>query len=246
MIGSDRRRRGPAALRDSTVRILLVRDDSTPAHRWQRALPSQGLCAEVAASPQAVVDALHANRYDLLILEVPDRVGFRICRSVRAAGLTVPMLLLAPRVSAGSHVNGTEAVGDDDLTGQLAFLRHNGGPSSHGIVVGGLTLDPITRRVYRDRRRIDLTSKEFALLEYLMRHAGEPLRRSAIAEHVWGVRWDRRTNVIDVFISHLRKKLHAPGDRPVIYSVRGVGYLVAGDRPAATLRRPVEAHPCHD
>lgn len=210
------------------MRILLVNDRSTPGQRLKSALQSQDLNAEATANPATAIEMLRANRYDLLILDVPDRVSLRVCRSVRAAGLLVPILLLAARTAAGSRVNGVDELTDDYLSEHLPFLRNHNGSGRQDLVVGGLTLDPVTRQVYRNSRRIDLTSKEFALLEYLMRHAGQPLRRSTIAEGVWGVRWDRRTNLIDVFISHLRKKLHAPGDRPIIYSVRGVGYLVPG------------------
>lgn len=222
------------------MHILLVMNDLTVAQRWERSLRSHGLDADATANAAAALESLHASPYDLLILDLPDRVALRICRTVRAANLPVPILLFGLRERAGRRMNGHDAVGDEYWLKPLAFLQRTSGPATHTIVVGDLTLDPVTRQVHRGRRLVDLTSKEFALLEYLMRHAGQPLSRSKIAEHVWGVLWDRGTNLIDVFISRLRQKLHAPGERPIIRSVRGVGYLVAN---AGNGRRAGVDHP---
>ncbi|HYN10910.1 MAG TPA: response regulator transcription factor [Vicinamibacterales bacterium] len=226
------------------MRILLVRDEPAAARRVKRVLQTQGFDVEVT-SDAATMEALRAGVYDLLILDAPDRASLMICRNVRTAGITVPILVLSSRRRVADRVKGLDAGADDYLTKPLAtseltahvraLLRRNGGPAIHPIVVGDLRLDPVTRQVSRGRRRIDLTSKEFALLEYLMRHAGQPLSRSMIAEHVWGVRWDRLTNVIDVFISHLRKKVDLPGDRRLLQAVRGVGYVIGRSGRGAVL-----------
>ena len=228
--------RAAVAVRDWTVRILIVTDDPTLARRWDRALRSHGVTVDVTANGDVAVESLDHAAYDLILLDLPDPVALRICRTVRAAASTIPVLLFGVRERAGERMNGHE-VGDEYLMKPLTFLQRHNGSRADAVVVDDLTLDPVTRQVYRGRRHVDLTSKEFALLEYLMRHAGQPLSRAKIAEHVWGVHWNRGTNVIDVFISHLRQKLHSPGERPVIYSVRGVGYLVAtaGHRAVATL-----------
>ena len=116
-----------------------------------------------------------------------------------------------------------------------ALLRRTGSFHAQPLIVSDLTLDPVTRRVSRGERDIDLTPKEFALLEFLMRRAGRPLTRRLIAEHVWGVHWDRRTNVIDVVISNLRKKIEWRSERPLLHPVRGIGYLIAAAGPDLAL-----------
>lgn len=123
----------------------------------------------------------------------------------------------------------------------MTRIRRTSSFRAHQLLVWDLTLDPVTRRVSRGARDIDLTPKEFALLEFLMRRAGRPLTRRLIAERVWGVDWDRRTNVIDVVISNLRKKIESRSERPLLYPVRGIGYLIAA--PIATLRSAESDYP---
>lgn len=231
------------------MRILIVENEPTVVRRIKRGLQKQGFAVEVTSGAAGTIDCLRTSVYDLLILDAPDRDGVQMCRHVRATGTRVPILMLSSRRRVADRVKGLDAGADHYLTKPLArselsahvraLLRRNGAPSVHPIVVGDLRLDPMTRQVNRGRRRIELTSKEFALLEYLMRHAGHPLTRSMIAEHVWGVRWDRLTNVIDVFISHLRKKVDGTGDRRLLHAVRGVGYVLASaGRAALPSRRP--------
>jgi DNA-binding response OmpR family regulator len=228
------------------VRILIVKQPGAVGN-IEQAVRSIGFETERLVEHQATLNSLRGSRYDLLILDLPDCDSIGICRDVRAAGLSMPILVLASGTRVANRINALDAGADDYVCKPVgsreigarvrALLRRTGGTGMHAIVVDDLTLDPLTKRVHRGRRRIELTGREFALLEYLMRHAGRPVSRTMIAEHVWGVRWHRRTNVIDVFISHLRTKVDPPTDRRLIHAVRGVGYLV-GLRGQAVYDRP--------
>lgn len=184
------------------------------------------------------MDRAGITTYDLIILDVmlPRMDGFGVCRHLRAMGLDVPILMLSARGMIEDRVKGLDMGSDDYLTKPFAFaelsarvraLLRRRKPSAFLLLqIADLRLDPGTRVVKRADRRIDLTPKEFALLEYLMRNAGQVLTRTMIAEHVWDFTWDRLTNVIDVFISHLRKKIELPEERRLIHAVRGVGYVL--------------------
>jgi DNA-binding response OmpR family regulator len=222
------------------------------ARRVKRGLQTQGFDVEVTLGA-AAVECLRTGSHDLLILDAPDPENLTICQDVRAAGSSIPIVMLSTRRRVADRVKALDAGADECLNKPLArrelgahvraLLRRNGSPGISPIVIGDLRLDPLTRQVSRGGRRIELTSKEFALLEYLVRHAGQPLSRSMIAEHVWGIQWDRLTNVIDVFISHLRKKVDVPGDRRLLHAVRGVGYVIANAERAAAPRRHLPAPP---
>ena len=229
------------------MHILIIENEPTAARLLKRELQKQGFDVEVTSS----IDSLRTIVCDMLILDAPDRDGWRMCRSVRATGVRVPILMLSSRRRVADRVRGLDAGADGYLTKPFAqrelsahvraLLRRNGGPGVHPVIVGDLRLDPVARLVSRGRRRVELTSKEFALLEYLMRHAGRPVTRAMIAEHVWGVHWDRLTNTIDVFISHLRRKVDLPADRRLLHAIRGVGYAIG--TPAGSLARREDGLP---
>lgn len=201
------------------MRILVVEDEPKVAQFIQNGLIEEQFAVDLAADGAGALQRIRTTAYDLLILDVmlPDVDGFGVCRQVRALGLNTPILMLSARSLIDDRVRGLDSGADDYLTKPFDFaelsarvralLRRHREPALVPLSVADLTLDPVTRLVKRGARRVDLTAKEFALLEYLMRHAGQALTRQMIADHVWGFTWDRLTNVIDVFVNHVRKKL---------------------------------------
>lgn len=220
------------------MRILVVEDEPKVAEFIRSELSQAQFTVDVTENGKSALERVGTTVYDLLILDVmlPDIDGFGVCRQVRARGLKTPVLMLSARSMVDDRVRGLDSGADDYLTKPFdvtelgarvrALLRRHGEPSLVPISVADLTLDPVTRVVQRGERRIDLTAKERELLEYLMRHAGQPLTRQMIAEQVWGFTWDRLTNVIDVFINHLRKKIELPNEARLVHAVRGVGYVI--------------------
>jgi len=220
------------------VRILVVEDEPKVARFIQDGLTDQQFAVDVATDGASALRQVENSGYDLLILDImlPDVDGFDVCRRVRALGFTTPILILSARSLVDDRVKGLDTGADDYLTKPFdiaelgarvrALLRRHREPTLVPLSVSDLTLDPVTRVVMRGDRRIDLTSKEFDLLDYLMRHGGQTVTRQMIAEHVWGITWNRLTNVIDVFVNHLRKKVELPGESRLIHAVRGVGYVI--------------------
>lgn len=220
------------------MRILIVEDETKVAHVVQRALEELQLTADFAITGEEAMQRVRDTAYDLLVLDVmlPDTSGFDLCREVRSVGSRFPILMLSARSHVEDRVQGLDAGADDYLAKPFdptelvarvrALFRRHREPTLLPLSVGDLSLDPLTRVVQRGLRHVELTPKEFALLEYLMRHAGQPLTRQMISEQVWGFTWDRLTNVIDVFINHLRGKIEGPGARKLIHAVRGVGYVI--------------------
>ncbi len=200
-----------------------------------------GAEATVYADGSAAVNRLRSEAYDLVILDImlPGMDGFEVCRAIRKTTLDLPILMLSARGVVADRVKGLESGADDYLTKPFALseltararalLRRRRPSDMLTLTVGDLTLDPVKRLVRRGARRVDLTQKEFELLEYLMQHAGEVLTRAMIAEHVWDFTWDRLTNVIDVYITYVRRKLEDGGEPRMIHSVRGQGYVLKPD-----------------
>jgi DNA-binding response OmpR family regulator len=221
-----------------SVRILAVQDERALAGTITRWLRRDGFAVEIATTAAAGLDCMEKCLYDALLLDaaLPDLDGVTMCKQIRARDAALPILLLSASASVGDRVRGLDAGADDCLVRPFAgrelaarvraLLRRQGSEALRPMIVGSLALDRLTRRVTRAGRRIDLTAREFTLLEYLMRHAGTPLSRARIAEHVWGRPWTRLTNVIDVFISHLRKRFDRAGEPRLLVPVRGVGYVL--------------------
>lgn len=222
----------------TSVRILIVEDEPKVAGFIRTGLLDENITADIAASGAAALEQIGRTTYDLIVLDVmlPDMDGFEVCRRLREAGTTLPILMLSARNLVGDRVRGLDTGADDYLTKPFeyaelsarirALLRRQQVPSLLPMTVADLSVDPVTRTITRGNRRIELTQKEFALLEYLMRNAGHVVTRPMIAEHVWDFTWDGLTNVIDVFINHVRKKIELPGEARLIHSVRGAGYVI--------------------
>jgi two-component system OmpR family response regulator len=220
------------------VRILVVEDEPKVADFIGRGLADEGFGVDIALDGGNALEQIKTTSYDLVILDVmlPDSDGFDVCRQLRGVGRSVPILMLSARSLVEDRIRGLNSGADDYLTKPFdpeelvarvrALLRRQNTPALLVLEVGDLMLDPVTRVVDRSGRRVELTPKEFALLEYLMRNAGHVVTRPMIAEHVWDFTWDRLTNVIDVFINHLRKKIELPGEYRLIHAVRGEGYVI--------------------
>jgi len=218
------------------MRALVVEDGSKMAALLRRGLQEEGFAVDVAANGEDGSWLGTENEYDVILLDVmlPDIDGFEVCRRLRAADRWAPILMLTARDGVQDRVAGLDAGADDYLTKPFSFdelfarvralLRR--GPSERPAVleVGDLSLDPATRRVTRDGREIDLTPKEFGLLELFLRHPGEALTRTRILEHVWDFAYDGDSNVVDVYVRYLREKVDRPFGRRSIETVRGVGY----------------------
>ncbi|MEC9006013.1 MAG: response regulator transcription factor, partial [Nitrospirota bacterium] len=176
--------------------------------------------------------------YDLIILDLmlPNLPGLEVLKGIRAQKVKTPVLILTARSEVDQRVKGLDTGADDYLTKPFAIeellararalLRRASGETSGILQVGDLILNPITHDVTRDGQRIELTSKEYALLEYMMRNAGRVLTRPMISEHVWNLDFDTFTNIIDVYISYLRNKIDKGSERNLIHTVRGAGYTL--------------------
>lgn len=220
------------------MRVLVVEDEARLAAFVRKGLSELSFTVDVAADGASAIQCARSTPYDLVILDImlPDIDGFAVCRELRRMHLDVPILMLSARGVVEDRVQGLDSGADDYLTKPFAFselsararalLRRQNPSELLKLVVGDLTLDPVKQTVHRSGRGINLTRKELALLEYLMRNAGHVLTRTMIAEHVWDFTWDRLTNVIDVYINHLRKKLEEGGAPRLIHAVRGAGYVL--------------------
>jgi DNA-binding response OmpR family regulator len=219
--------------------VLIVEDDRDLLSVLQRILTSEGYKVRSAQDGEAGLTAALDYSPDLLILDIglPLRSGVEVARELRARGFRAPMLMLTARGSISDRVSGLDAGADDylpkpfeypELLARVKALlrRANITAESTMMRVRDLTLDPISRRVERAGREIELTQKEYALLEYLMRNAGRVVSRQMISEHVWKHQVDPLTNVVDVYINYLRKKLDDNKVNPLIQTVRGSGYVL--------------------
>jgi two-component system, OmpR family, response regulator len=223
------------------MRALVVEDGSKMAALLRRGLQEEGFAVDVAANGEDGSWLGAENEYDVILLDVmlPDVDGFEVCRRLRAADRWAPILMLTARDGVQDRVAGLDAGADDYLTKPFSFdelfarvralLRR--GPSERPAVleVGDVSLDPATRRVTRDGREIDLTPKEFGLLELFLRHPGEALTRTRILEHVWDFAYDGDSNVVDVYVRYLREKVDRPFGVESIQTVRGAGYRLRAD-----------------
>lgn len=220
------------------MRILIVEDEPKVASFIRRALEEERYAVDVCSDGIQGRDLASEVNYDLIILDLmlPGLPGLDVLKELRSGRVKTPILILTARSEVDQRVNGLDAGADDYLTKPFAIeellararalLRRAGGEPSGIVQVDDLILNPVTHAVTRGGQRIDLTSKEYALLEYMMRNAGRVLTRTMIAEHVWNLDFDTFTNVIDVYIRYLRNKIDRGRTRGLIHTVRGSGYTL--------------------
>ena len=224
------------------MRILLVEDEPSAARMLAKGLREQTYAVDVAGDGEAALYQASVNDYDLIVLDVmlPIKDGFEVCRELRAAGSSVPILMLTARESVHDRIEGLDTGGDDYLTKPFDFhellarvralLRRGETLYPQMIELADLKIDTRAHRVSRAGRNIDLTSKEYALIEYLARRRGEVVTRAEISEHVWDENFDAFSNLIEVYIQRLRRKIDEGQEARLIRTLRGEGYmLTAGD-----------------
>ncbi len=219
------------------MRLLLIEDDAKLSRLLVRGLREEGFAVDATIDGEDGAWRAVENEYDAVILDVnlPAMDGFAVLERVRSKGKRTPVLMLTARGALQDRVRGLNSGADDYLRKPFEFeellarihalLRRAAPEPDVCLRVADLVLDPRTREVTRGGRRVELTAKEFAILEYLLRHKGRVISRTTISEHVWDENFDAMSNVIDVTIYRLREKIHAHGP-PLVHTVRGAGYVV--------------------
>src|SRR5215475_14339574 len=226
------------------MRLLVVEDEKRIADFLCRGLQGAGYAVDAAATGAAALEQIHTTDYDLVILDMmlPDMDGLQVLEKVRNRKIGPPVLILSARGALDDRVKGLEQGADDYLTKPFAFvellarvraLLRRGQPTPEKLQVGDLVLDCIRRRVTRNNESIELAPKEFSILEYMMRNRGRPLSRTMIVEHVWDMDYDGLTNIVDVYIRHLRSKIDDKWPIKMIHTVRGIGYMLDTPEKAA-------------
>jgi two-component system OmpR family response regulator len=218
------------------MRILVVEDELKIARAITRGLENEGYAVHMVHTGDDAVFWATEQAFDAIVLDVmlPGRDGFAVCRDLRAASIWTPVLMLTARSGVENRIEGLDAGADDYLIKPFAFgellarlralLRRGPAERAPEIIVGDIVIDPAAHTVARAGVVVELSTREFSLLEYLARHPGEVMRRGDILDHVWSTEYDGFSNVVDVYIGYLRKKLEKPFRSKVIHAVRGVGY----------------------
>jgi len=220
------------------MRLLVVEDEKKVARFVKKGLEEEGYAVDVAADGKTGLDLALDRVHDLIILDIqlPKMDGLGVLNALRREKVPIPVLLLTVRATIEDKVLGLDAGADDYLTKPFAFqelvarvralLRRRTEDKQPVLQIADLSLDPARRTVFRGDQKIDLTAREFTLLDYFMRNEGRVLTRTMISEHVWDYDFDSETNVIDVYVNYLRKKIDSGRDPKLIHTVRGVGYMM--------------------
>ena len=223
------------------MRLLVVEDERQIAAFLERGLKEEGYAVDVVYTGNDALDWAAAVEYDGIVLDVllPGRDGFSVCRELRERGATTPVLMLTARDAEDDRVNGLDSGADDYLVKPFAFkellarlravTRRQSDSRTTELHLADLTLNTLTHSAQRGERRIELTTKEYNLLEFLMRNPSRVLSRTQIAEHVWNLDFVSESNVVDVYIRYLRRKIDDNADLKLIKTVRGSGYLISDE-----------------
>jgi heavy metal response regulator len=218
------------------MRILVVEDERRLSNIIKRGLLEEGYAVDAAYDGEDGEYLAETTPYDLVILDImlPVKDGIEICQELRQKKVNIPILMLTARDTVEDRVRGLDAGADDYLVKPFAFnellariralLRREGLSKTPRLKVGGLTMDTLTREVWNEERKIELTSKEYVILEYLMRHPNMVITRTMLEEHAWDYDFDSISNLIDVYIRKLRRKIDEDGKTSLIQTVRGAGY----------------------
>jgi two-component system OmpR family response regulator len=222
------------------MKVLVIEDDPTVGQFVKRGLEEQRWSVDLVADGEEGEALARSQPYDIIVLDLrlPGRSGQQVLRNLRARGFEKPVLVLTAQDAVDAKVETLRAGADDYVTKPFAFeellarvealARRPRSIVSPRITLADLVVDLDAREVSRAGKAVDLTPKEFLVLEYLARHAGRVLSRTLITEYAWGYHFDPGTNIVDVVINHLRKKIDAPHDKKLITTVRGVGYVLKG------------------
>jgi len=219
------------------MRILVIEDEKKVSAFIKRGLEQESYAVDVVGDGIEGMHYAEMNQYDVIVLDImlPKKSGLETLKEIKAAGIKAPVLLLTARDTVDDRVKGLDLGADDYLTKPFAFeellarirvLMRRGGWGSPVLKFAGLSLDPASRKAKRGDMEVELTVKEYALLEYLLRNPNRVLTRTLIAEHVWDQSFDSETNVVDVYINHLRTKIDKDFPVKLIHTVRGVGYVL--------------------
>ena len=224
------------------MRVMVIEDDRKVASFIQTGLQQEGYAVDVLHEGTLAGEQARAVDYDAVVLDLmlPGRSGFEILRDIRARKPTLPVVMLTAKDSLDDRIAGLDSGADDymvkpfalaELSARLRAVLRRGAPRENVLRVADLEIDTLTRVVRRGGRRIALTAKEYALLEYLTRNSGRPLTKSLIIEHVWDIHFDSISNVVEVHINSLRNKIDRGSSAPLIHTVRGVGYMLSDTAP---------------
>jgi heavy metal response regulator len=220
------------------MRILVVEDEKKVASFIKRGLEEEDFAVDVAFDGEEGLYLAENNPYDVILMDLmlPKKDGLTVIRELRGKDISTPVLCLTAKDSVEDIVSGLESGSDDYLTKPFAFgellarvkalVRRISKDRGAEVHFADLRLDPVTHKIWRSDKEIDLTAKEYALLEYFMRNPNQVLTRAMIAEHVWDYTFDSFTNIIDVYVNYLRKKVDRDYDKKLIHTVRGVGYVL--------------------
>ncbi|MCP2359026.1 DNA-binding response OmpR family regulator [Nonomuraea thailandensis] len=222
------------------MRVLVVEDERRMAAALQRGLQAEGFAVDLAHDGEEGLHAARQGDYDVVVLDImlPRLSGYNVCKQLRAEENWVPILMLSAKDGEYDMADGLDLGADDYLTKPFSYvvlvarlralMRRDAGRRPSVLMAGDLSLDPARRRVERGQSPVELTPREFALLEYLMRRRDEVVSKSEILEHVWDT-FDTDPNVVEVYVGYLRRKIDAPFGRNALQTVRGAGYRLAGD-----------------